>query len=49
MSVRIIEWKWCLFMSVTYIKRCLFSDVKLGLVVGMTKQISHAKVDIMNS
>ena len=49
LSVRINEWKWRLFMFVSYIKRCLFADVKLGLVVGMTKQMSDGKkVDIVN-
>ena len=37
LSVRIIEWKWFLFMFDSFIKRCLFADVKLGLVVCMTK------------
>ena len=35
--VRINDCKWCLFKFVSYIKRCLFADVKLGLFVGMTK------------
>ena len=38
-----------LFMLVSYIKRCLFADVKLGLVVGMKKQMSDGEeVVIMN-
>ena len=36
-------------MFVAYIKRCLFTDVKLGLVVGVTKQMIDDKdVDILN-
>ena len=39
----------CLFMVVSYFKRCLFADVKLGLVVSMEKQMSDGKeVDIVN-
>ena len=43
------HWKWCLLMFVLYIKRCLFADVYLGLVVGITKQMSEdMEVDIVN-
>ena len=38
-----------MLMLVSYIKRCLFADVKVKLVVGMTKKMSHGKeVDIAN-
>ena len=43
------KWKRCFFMFASYIKRCLFADVKLGLLVGMTKQIMDGKeVDILD-
>ena len=49
LAVRINEWKWCLFMSVSYINHCAFADVKLGLVVGMIKQMLNDKeVDTVN-
>ena len=43
-------WCKCLFMFVSFNKRCLFTDLsKVGLVVGMTKQMSDGKeVDIAN-
>ena len=33
----------CLFMFVSYFKRCLFAYVKIGLVVGLAKQMSDDK------
>ena len=37
------------FIFVSYIKRCLFANVKLGLVVSMTKQMSNGReVEIVN-
>ena len=36
-------------MFVEYIKRCLFANVKQGLIVCMTKQmLDDKKVDIVN-
>ena len=37
------------FIIVSFIKRCIFADVKLWLFVGMTKQMSDGKeADIVN-
>ena len=37
-------WCSCLLMFVSFVKRYLFTNyVKLGLVVGMTKQMSNGK------
>ena len=50
LSFRFNEWKQCfLLIFVSYIKRCLFADVKRVLVVGMRKEVSNDKeVNILN-